>query len=241
MEDNMNAPAAQDYSKLYTPLAIIIAGLAVASGLYFGLAHSSGGGAANPGAQPQADVNIKDVKISGAPFIGNQNAPVVMAVWEDYQCPFCKQFETAVLPSLVKKYVDTGKLKIVFKDFQFLGPDSTMDGEWARAVWDLYPAQFAAWRVAIFAQQPQVNSLSESQNAAHLAKVTATVSGINVAKIKAQVVAKKEAYNAAMSADMTEGQGFGVNGTPGFIVGKTLISGAQPLASFTAAIDALLK
>ncbi len=85
--------------------------------------------------QPSVKVNIKDVDIKNEPYIGNANAPVVMAYWMDYQCPFCRRFEQETLPTLIEKYVNTGKLKIVFKDFQFLGEDSQAAGLFANAVW----------------------------------------------------------------------------------------------------------
>jgi protein-disulfide isomerase len=42
------------------------------------------------------------------PFIGDPNAPVVMAYWFDYQCPFCKDQEDTVLPQLIDDYVKAG-------------------------------------------------------------------------------------------------------------------------------------
>ena len=99
------------------------------------------------------------MKTAGDPYIGQANAPVVMAFWSDYQCPYCRAFEVggvpqittpAAFPDLVKNYVDTGKLKVVFKDFQFLGQNSIDDGEYARAIWALYPQQFFAWREAMY-------------------------------------------------------------------------------------------
>ncbi len=111
-------------------------------------------------------VNVKDVKIEGEPFVGNANAPMTIAFWSDFQCPYCKAFETggipqittpAAMPELVKNYVDTGKVKIVFKDLAFLGPDSDTAALWSRAVWELYPAQYMAWRTAMYEAQDGEN------------------------------------------------------------------------------------
>ncbi len=244
----------KDFSKLYTPGAIIFAGLLVGGGLFFGLSHGSSapaaaGNAANGQQQPAQAVNIKDVKTDGDPYIGQANAPIALAAWEDFQCPFCRAVEVGnpqiptapAMPDLIKQYVDTGKLKIVFKDFEFLGPDSLVDAEWARAVWDLYPSQYLAWRTAMFNQQPQENSLSAADNLAHVKKVTASISGIDVAKVAAQVAAKQSLYDAAIQADQQEGASFGITGTPAFITGTTEIDGAQPLSAFQSAIGAQLK
>ena len=74
-------------------------------------------------------VDVADVKTDGEPFIGDEKAPAVMAYFFDYQCPYCRQEELQVLPQLITDYVKSGKLRIVFKDFQFLGPDSQTAAE----------------------------------------------------------------------------------------------------------------
>lgn len=244
-------PVRRDRSALYTPIAIVVAGIFVAGGLFLGLSHGSTPvSAGTQGTAPAAAVNIADVKTAGEPYIGQANAPVVMAFWSDYQCPYCKAFEVggvpqittpAAFPDLVKNYVDTGKLKVVFKDFQFLGQNSIDDGEYARAIWALYPQQFFAWREAMYTQQPEENSLTEAANKAHVEKVTQSITGINLAAVEANIAQNKSAYDAAMAADETEGENFGIQGTPGFIIGTTLIAGDEPESQFTAAINAQLN
>jgi protein-disulfide isomerase len=64
---------------------------------------------------------------------------------------------------------------------------------------------------------------------------------IDDAATKADIAANKSAYDAAMQADMQEGEKYGITGTPDFITGTTDISGAQPFATFQAAIDPQLK
>jgi protein-disulfide isomerase len=49
--------------------------------------------------------------------LGNPNAPVTLIEFSDYECPFCQRHYKQVHPSIVKEYVDTGKVKIVFRDF----------------------------------------------------------------------------------------------------------------------------
>ena len=55
------------------------------------------------------------------------------------------------------------------------------------------------------------------------------------------MTSKAAEYQKLIDADKAEGTSLGINGTPGTIVGKQLISGAQPYASFKAAIDSQLK
>lgn len=233
----------RDWSPFYTPMSIVVAGLLIAVAIFFGLSHSGSAatGAAQTGTAPTVSADISKVKTDGEPFIGSPSAKVTLAYWSDYQCPFCKQFEVSDLPTIVKDYVNTGKVKVVFKDFQFLGPDSTQIGEWARAVWNLYPNLFFSWRTQIYSTDPQENSLTAAQNLARLEKLTGGIAGISVSAVETNIAKNKATYDAQMAADEQEGEGFGIQGTPGFITGTQLISGAQPLATFTAALDAQLK
>jgi len=235
----------RDMSAMYMPGAVIIAGLLIAIGLYSGLAHQ--GAPAASGAQaPAAAVDIKDVKTAGEPYIGQANAPVVMAFWSDYQCPYCKAFEVGgvpqitippALPDLIKEYVDTGKLKIVFKDYPFLGNDSITAAEYARAIWALYPDQYFAWRTAMYNAQDEEGDQGFGNAATIDTLITSQFPKMSDSAIKADITKNKATYDAAMQADEQEGASFGISGTPGFITGTQLIGGDAPLSTFTAAID----
>jgi len=57
-------------------------------------------------------------KLAGdAPFKGKADAPVTIIEFSDYECPFCARFFTQTESQIDKDYVDTGKVKFVFKDF----------------------------------------------------------------------------------------------------------------------------
>lgn len=224
-------------SALYTPIAIVVAGALVGGAIYMALSpRSADVGAA---ASAPAAVDVKDVKTEGHAYVGKANAPLTMAYWSDYQCPFCKQFETTVLPTLMQKYVDTGKLKIVFMDFAFLGPDSTTAALYKHAVWDLYPAKFFEWNEAMYKAQDQEHGGFGDE--ASILTLSATIPGVDANKLKARVAAKKAEYEKSIAASQAEGGRFGIGGTPGFVVGTRSIDGAQPLQAFTAAIDPQLK
>ena len=49
--------------------------------------------------------------------LGNNNAPITMEVFSDYQCPHCKHFHDELLPSVIHDYVDTGKVYLIHRDF----------------------------------------------------------------------------------------------------------------------------
>jgi protein-disulfide isomerase len=228
------------------PLAIIIAGGMISGSIVWTsqqaalrTAAMAPADSALPGQQPAPPADIANVSLDGAAYIGDDKAPVVMAYWFDYQCPYCKQAEEAAFPALIKDYVDAGKLKIVFKDFAFLGPDSEAASRAARAVWAVAPDKFRAWHQAMFDHQDEENG--GWGNESDILALTATIPGIDVDKVKALIADKANGFDGAMQADANEGYAMGVGGTPSFLIGKQMMVGAQPPERLKAAIDAELK
>lgn len=234
MSDSSNT---QSFMERYlTPIAVLLGAIIIALAFIFG--RGAAPEAANQGQAGEVAVDIKNVKTEGEPFIGNPNAPVTLAVWFDYQCPFCKQFELTAMPELKEKYVDTGKLRVVFKDFQFLGPDSDAAALFARAMWEAYPDHFYEWYIAMANAQDEEHG--GFGDLASIKELTATIPGVDVARVEKLMNDKKDAYTAAIAADRTEGTTLGIQGTPSMIVGTTLLSGAQPAAAIATLIDAEL-
>ncbi len=235
-------PVALTKNNLATPIAIVIAGVIIAGALVIGLrsSGSSSAAATDPSAQqPAQAVDISQVKTAGEPFIGQANAPVTIAYWYDYQCPFCKQNEETAMPQIITDYVDTGKVKIVFKDFQFLGPDSQTLGQFSRAVWAAAPDKFYLWHKAVYDNAGTENTGWATH--AKIMSITTSVLGAAEANAVNQLVITNSAtYQKEMDADKAEGTAFGISGTPGFIIGKQLIEGAQPYAAIKQVIDLTL-
>lgn len=233
-------------NKLTTPIAILIAGVMIAGAVLWGTKTNSNAPVATAQQQtqaqaaPQQAVDISKVKITGEPYTGKENAPVTIAYWYDYQCPFCKQNEETVMTQIVKDYVDTGKVKIVFKDFQFLSEDSQRLGKVSRAVWDIAPSKFYQWHKAVYDNQGTENTGWATD--AKILSITTGVLGTSDAQKVVQLAVKNaDVYQKEMDTDKAEGGAMGINGTPGTIIGKQLISGAQPYAAFKQAIDAALQ
>lgn len=230
---------------LSIPMSIIIAGLLIAGALYLGTSKGSSINAGN-NTQPQqvaqqpagAAVDITKVKTTGEPFVGNPNAPVTVAYWFDYQCPFCRRFEEDAMTQIMKDYVNTGKVKVVFKDFQFLGPDSQTAGLAERAVWEVAPDKFYSWHKAMYDKQD-----NENGGWGNKADIIALTKSLNIDSVKVEqlMTSKVSEYQKAMDADKAEGGAFGINGTPGTIIGKNLISGAQPYSAVKQLIDLALQ
>lgn len=223
------------------PLSVVVAGILIAGAVLWNGSHPFVPTTPTTGGQPPPaqTADISKVKITGEPFIGNPNAPVTTAYWFDYQCPFCKQNEETAMPKLISDYVNTGKVKIVFKDFQFLGPDSQTLGQTARAVWDVAPDKFYAWHKAVYD-----NAGTENTDWATAEKIRSITQGVlgaaDTNKVLALVKTNAAIYQKAMDADKTEGGVFGINATPSFVIGKQLVVGAVPYATLKQAVDTAL-
>ena len=193
------------------------------------------------GSPPAAAADISTVSLEGEPFIGDADAPVVMAYWFDYQCPcpFCKQAEELVFPQLIAEYVETGKVKIVFKDFQFLGPDSQAAGLAAQAVWETAPDKFAEWHKGVFDRQDDENAGWGKME--DLMSLIESIDGIDASTVESLVTSQAVAYQQEMQVDAQEGYAVGVGGTPSFLVGTQMLVGVQPYQQFKAVIDGELS
>jgi protein-disulfide isomerase len=222
------------------PVSIVFAGALISAALFFGLQGGVKPTTAvvpTPTAPTAIAVDIAKVHTDGNPFVGKVDAPVTVAVWSDYQCPFCKRFDQTAVQQLIKEYADTGKVKIVFKDFAFLGADSEDASRIARAVWETAPDKFAAWHTAMFAKQDGENSGWGSED--DILALTKSL-GIDSVKVADLVKTKGDEYQKLMDADKAEADTFGINGTPGTIIGTDMLSGALPYSNVKALVEKAL-
>lgn len=177
---------------------------------------------------PGQKVNVSNGHL---PTLGNQNAKVTVVEFADFRCPFCERFFTDVEPSLKKDYIDTGKVKLAFRHYAFLGPASTVAANASECAneqgkfWDLHDY--------LYKNQPP-----ESDTTMYTVDNLTTVAGnlgINKDQFKSCLSANK--YQKNVDADFADGQKAGVNGTPSTFVNGQLVVGAQPYTSFKTIID----
>lgn len=224
--------------KYLVPAAILLGLICVAVAMAFGTGVRPA--AQGTGGEGAVAADIKKLDAHNSPTIGNPSAPVTIAVWFDYQCPFCKRFDQDALAQVYTNYIQTGKVKMVLMDFQFLGEDSTTAALFARAVWEAYPDKFYTWFQAMMTAQDDEGDQGFG-DLASIETLTKTIPGIDVSRIESLMTSKKAQYQADIDADRAEGNSFGVNGTPGTLIGTKVLSGAVPYAQVSAAIEAELK
>ncbi len=73
---------------------------------------------------------------NGSPIMGNPSAITTIVEWGDYQCTFCYKFHQSTLNTIKQDFIETGKVKLVFKDFPLNGPDSVLAAEAAYCAQD---------------------------------------------------------------------------------------------------------
>lgn len=187
------------------------------------------------------------VSIDDDAVLGSQNAPVTLIEFSDYECPFCKRHFVEVYPEIKKNYVDTGKVKIVFRDF------IAVQGHNPLATSQALAAECAADQggdSVYFKYHDELFKRTTSNgNGMTLAQLPAIAKdlGLNVATFQQCLDSQK--FKDEVAKDNADAAKAGINGTPSFFVGKstpngeidgTVIIGAQPYAAFQAAIDQAL-
>lgn len=219
--------------------AVIVAVIAIAAG---------GGGSSTPAKKAgeslpgQLEANAR---FAGIPqdniTLGDPRAPVTLVEFADLQCPYCRQYTTNVMPTLVADYVRAGKVKMVFRNVSILGTDSTTAAQMAAAA----GMQNKLWPFIdiFYANQGEENTGYVTEE--FLTRIARAVRGLDVQK------ALSDRTAASIQRELTEAQTQmtinGFQGTPSFLVGRTggrldaLQFNSFTVGPFRRAIDAALS
>ena len=226
------------------PLAIVIAGVIIALGIFFANRNKTTSDATNTNTDNTATgtdtFTAATTNIGTGAVIGNRNtAKVAVVMYSDYQCPYCQSFEEETYPDIKSNYVDSGDVIFVFRNYplDFHGDITYQSAYAGECVLD----QLGADKFAEFHSQAYL--------AADIAAVNTIAKNLGVNEAKYNTCLSTQEFKSRVDDDFAAGQAAGVSGTPGFVVGTLdadgnvtgkLIEGAYPYDSFKAVIDEML-
>lgn len=203
----------------------------LATGGFFG---GSTGAVTTQDNQPSANNQEQPTRefsydIDNARTKGDPDASVVMVEYSSFTCPFCGRHAEQTKPQLMEEFVDTGDVFYVYKHF----PRSAED------VRIIQSAECAGEQDVFFDYIPLIYQNQQSGNSDAALRGYAEDLGLDMAEFDSCVESGR--YEDLAQEHLREGQANGVRGTPGFIVGEELVSGAQPYSVFAGAINSQLN
>jgi protein-disulfide isomerase len=165
---------------------------------------------------------------SSDPSIGPANAPITIVEFSDYECPFCREWQSTVYDELLKAYPN--RIRFVYRDFPLLSihPDAEPAAEAADCAgdqgkyWDFHDRLLAA------------DALGEKTYLAIAGQL-----GLDTARFTKCI--QSQQFRAEVMSDFKDGVTLGINGTPTFFVNGYRMEGAQPLAEFKKFIDQVIS
>ena len=172
----------------------------------------------------------------GPGVMGNPDAPVVMIEYSDYQCPYCSQYIRETMPRIKERYIETGKVWYVFRDFPLeFHPNAQEAAEAARCA----GAQDAFWQMhdRLFGTQGEWSGQRGEDVLATFVGHAGAL-GLDVDAFEACLKSGEQA--AQVAQDMEAGKQGGVRGTPSFLINGQLVIGAHPFEDFQQIIEAEL-
>ena len=172
-------------------------------------------------------------------LLGSPDATITMVEFGDYQCFYCNRFFHNTESEILKKYVDTGKVKIIFKDFTIIGQDSVNAAHASHCAneegkfWEYHDALYNHWT-------GENNGWASFDNLVEFAKQI----GLDETAFRACMA--DERYASIIQQSNSDARALGITGTPAFFVIGTdntvsKIGGAQPYEVFEKIFESQLK
>lgn len=207
------------------------------TGVAAALAGCSGGSDSSDGQGGQSgeDGESGGDDALGPPVRGDPEAGITLAVYEDFACPHCRDYNENGYPALREEYVEPGEIRYEHRDLPIpvLDPESYEAANAARAVQDRGGDEaFWAYADQLFARQ---SDLGEETPALYADLAEGLVAGDAV-----RDAAVDQAHSATVEADRQRGVDAGVEGTPGFVVDGEVVTsgfGESTVETVRAALD----
>lgn len=203
--------------------------------------------APQPQAAPTEDTSPKKVSVDDDPVIGDKNAKVTIVEFSDFECPFCKQFYERAYSDIKKNYIDTGKVKLVYRDMplSFHDPMATNEALAANCAREQGTDEtYFLYHDAMFKKTTSNGTGLTKDDLTNFASEL----GLNVANFTSCLDTQK--YKEEVAKDIVDAAAVGASATPSFYIGKstdngviegTPLIGAYPFENFKAIIDQQLQ
>lgn len=176
---------------------------------------------------------------NGSPILGNPDAPITLVEFGDYQCHYCNVFFHNTEESILKNYVETGKVKMIFKDYNIIGPDSVTASHGAHCAndqglfWEYHDKLYNNW-------SGENNGWASSENLFKFAQEI----GLNMDQWSECMVNSK--HSEIILASNQDAKTLELTGTPSFFIidrnnKVTKLFGAQPYSQFENIFNSILE
>ena len=165
-------------------------------------------------AQAQSLTGLRDQleNSESSPVRGNPKGDVTLVEFFDYRCGFCKQVHEPVT-STVKS---DGNVRLVYKEFPILGPESVFASRASLGVFFTQPLKYPAFHDALMTSRGQLSN----------ARVISIAGDVGLKPEDIEAAMKDPRIDAEIQRNMQLAQSLGINGTPGFVIGRQIIPGA---------------
>jgi protein-disulfide isomerase len=189
---------------------------------------------------PTPQTTVKDYKAlvtSTSAALGSEKAPVTIVEFSDFQCPYCRKFFNDAYQDIKKAYIDTGKVRLVFRHYPLsFHPAARPAALASQCAFD--QGKFWEFHDLIFTEQEKQGQGTVSFGLPEL-KAWAQKLGMNTSTFNSCIDTSTHAD--IVDADMKVAASVGVTGTPTFVINGKIVVGAQPFSIFKDVIDAALK
>lgn len=155
---------------------------------------------------------------------GNPEGDITIVEFSDYRCPYCQKAH----PEVEKLVARDGNIKLIYKEFPILGPDS------------LTTAQFALATLMVSgpkAYETVSTALMKLRGAPSVEALVSMADGIGLDAAAIEAKMKSDAVMQALQANRALGKSLNISGTPTFIVGDQLVRGYLPLENMQAIVE----
>jgi len=186
-----------------------------------------------------AKITMDTFVSNGSPILGDPNATITLVEFGDYQCHYCNVFFQTIEDDIIKNYVKTGKVKMIFKDYNIIGPDSINASHGAHCAneqglfWEYHDTLYSNWT-------------GENNGWASPRNLTIFAEEVNADMDKWAQCMNEKSHSITINESNNDARTLELTGTPAFFVinseGKvSKLFGAQPFEVFKKIFDNQLE